>query len=170
MGGGEVARYFGKYGSKGVSKAVFISGVPPFLLKTPDNPEGVDGSVFEGIQKAVAADRYAFFTEFFKNFYNTDLLLGKRVSEQAVQASWNVAAGASATASLACVPTWHEDFRKDLARIDVPTLVIHGDADRIRTDHCLGTADRQADKGSPPGGGEGWAALHHLDTRGRSEQ
>ena len=131
MGGGEVARYIGKYGSKGVSKAVFISGVPPFLLKTPDNPEGVDGSVFEGIQKAVVADRYAFFTEFFKNFYNTDLLLGKRVSEQAVQASWNVAAGASATASLACVPTWHEDFRKDLTRVDVPTLVIQGDADRI---------------------------------------
>ena len=131
MGGGEVARYLGKHGSKGVTKAVFISSVPPFLLKTPDNPEGVDRSVFEGIEKAVAADRYAFFTEFFKNFYNTDQLLGKRVSEQAVQASWNLAAGASATASLACVPTWYEDFRQDLARIDVPALVIHGDADRI---------------------------------------
>ena len=131
MGGGEVARYLGKYGSKRVSKAVFIAAIPPFLLKTADNPEGVDGSVFEGIQKAIVADRYAFFTEFFKNFYNTDLLLGKRVSEQAVQSSWNIAAGASATASLACVPTWHEDFRKDLTRIDVPALVIHGDADRI---------------------------------------
>ncbi len=131
MGGGEVARYLGKYGSKGVSKAVFISSVPPFLLKTPGNPEGVDGAVFDGIQKAIVADRYAFFTEFFKNFYNTDLLLAKRVSEQAVQASWNVAAGASATASLACVPTWHEDFREDLQLVDVPTLVIHGDADRI---------------------------------------
>ena len=131
MGGGEVARYLGRYGSKGVSKAVFIASVPPFLLKTPDNPKGLDSSVFDGIQKAIAADRYAFFTEFFKNFYNTDLLLGKRVSEQVVQSSWSVAAGASATASLACVPTWHEDFRKDLSRIDVPTLVIHGDADRI---------------------------------------
>jgi non-heme chloroperoxidase len=131
MGGGEVARYVGKYGSKGVSKAVIISGVPPYLLKTADNPEGVDASVFAGIEKAVAADRYAFFTGFFQNFYNTDLLLGKRVSEQAVQASWNVAASASATASLACVPTWHEDFRGDLARIVVPTLVMHGDADRI---------------------------------------
>lgn len=131
MGCGEVARYLGKYGSKGVSKAVIISGVPPFLLKTPGNPEGVGGSVFEGIQKAIVADRYAFFTDFFKNFYNTDLLLGKRVSEQAVQASWNIGAGASATASLACVPTWHEDFRNDLTRVDVPTLVIHGDADRI---------------------------------------
>src|SRR5579864_8654963 len=131
MGGGEVARYFGKYGSKGVSKAVIIGGVPPFLLKTGDNPEGVDASVFEGIKKAVAADRYAFFTEFFKNFYNTDVHLGKRVSEQAIQANWNTAAIASATASLACVPTWHEDFRKDVAKIDVPTLVIHGDSDRI---------------------------------------
>jgi non-heme chloroperoxidase len=131
MGSGEVARYLGKHGSKGVTKAVFISGVPPFLLKTPDNPEGVDGSVFEGIQKAIVADRYAFFAEFFKNFYNTDLLMGKRVSEQAVQASWNVAAAASATACFACVPTWHEDFRKDLTHVDVPTLVIQGDADRI---------------------------------------
>ena len=131
MGGGEIARYFGKYGSAGVSKAVIIGGVPPYMLKTDDNPDGVDASVFEGIKKAVAADRYAFFAEFFKNFYNTDLFLGKRVSEQVVQASWNLAAGASATASLACVPTWLEDFRDDLARVDVPTLVIHGDDDRI---------------------------------------
>jgi non-heme chloroperoxidase len=131
MGGGEIARYFGKYGSNGASKAVIIGGVPPFLLKTDDNPEGVDGSVFEGIKKAVAGDRYAFFTEFFKNFYNTDRLLGKHVSEEAVRASWNLAAGASATASLACVPTWCEDFRQDLTRVDVPTLVIHGDDDRI---------------------------------------
>lgn len=131
MGGGEVARYIGKHGPKGVSKAVIIGGIPPYLLKTSDNPDGVDGSVFEGIQKAVAADRYAFFTEFFKNFFNLDVFLGQRISEQAVQASWTVAAGASATASLACVPTWHEDFRSDLVRIEVPTLVIHGDADRI---------------------------------------
>ena len=131
MGGGEVARYLGKYGSKGVSRAVFISSVPPFLLKTPDNPEGVDGSVFEGIEKAVAADRYAFFSEFFKNFFNTDLLLGKLVSEQTVQACWNVAAHSSAAACLACVAAWHEDFRQDLTRIDIPALVIHGDADRI---------------------------------------
>jgi non-heme chloroperoxidase len=131
MGGGEVARYIGDYGERGITKAVFISAVPPFLLKTADNPEGVEAAVFDGIQKAIAADRYAFFTDFFKNFYNTDVYLGKRISEQAVQASWNVAAAASATASYACVPAWHEDFRKDLAKIDVPTLVIHSDADRI---------------------------------------
>jgi non-heme chloroperoxidase len=148
MGGGEVARYLGKYGSKGVSKAVIISGVPPFLLKTADNPEGVDASVFEGIEKAVVADRYAFFTEFFKNFYNTDLLLNKRVSEQAVQASWNVAAGASATASLACVPTWHEDFRKDVNNIDVPTLVMHGDADRILPIGAAGARTAKLIKGA----------------------
>ena len=131
MGGGEVARYIGKHGSKGVRRVVFVSAVPPFLLKTPGNPDGVEGAVFEGIQKAIRADRYAFFADFFKNFYNTDLLLGKRVSEQTVQASWNVAAGASAIACLACVPSWYEDFREDLTRIDVPALVIHGDADRI---------------------------------------
>lgn len=131
MGGGEVARYIGKYGSKGVSRAVIIGGIPPYLLKTGDNPEGVDGAVFEGIQKAVASDRYAFFTGFFKDFYNTDVHLGKRVSEDAVRASWNVACISSALASVACVPTWHEDFRKDVEKIDVPTLVIHGDSDRI---------------------------------------
>ena len=132
MGGGEVARYIGKYGTRGVRRAAIIGGVPPFLLKTADNPpQGIEASVFEGIQKAVASDRYAFFAEFFKDFYNTDLLLGKRVSEQAVQASLNVAAGASATASLACVATWFEDFRQDLTRMDIPTIVIHGAADRI---------------------------------------
>ncbi|MDP9268243.1 MAG: alpha/beta hydrolase [Acidobacteriota bacterium] len=135
MGGGEVARYIGKYGTKAVSRAVIMGGVPPFLLKTADNPEGVDGAVFAGIEKAIKADRYAFFSEFFKNFFNTDLLMndqnGKRISEDAVRASWNVAAGSSAIASLACVATWGEDFRADLAKIDVPTLVIHGEADRI---------------------------------------
>ncbi len=170
MGGGEVARYLGKFGSKGVSKAVIIAGIPPFLLKTADNPEGVDGSVFEGIQKAVAADRYAFFGEFFKNFYNTDLLLGKRVSEQAVQSSWNVAAGASATASLACVPTWYEDFRNDLARIDVPTLVIQGDADRILPIAASGLRTAKLIKGarlSVVKGGPHCITWTHADEVGR---
>jgi non-heme chloroperoxidase len=131
MGGGEIARLFGRYGPKGVSRAVIIGGIPPYLIKTLGNPEGIDATVFEGIQKAIDTDRYVFFAEFFKNFYNTDLLLGKRVSERVIQASWNIAAGASAIASRACVATWHEDFREDLTRVDVPTLVIHGDDDRI---------------------------------------
>jgi len=148
MGGGEVARYLGKYGSKGVNKAIIISGIPPFLLKTPGNLEGIDESVFQGIEKAVTADRYAFFTEFFKNFYNTDLLLDKRVTEQAVQASWNVAVGCSATASLACVATWHEDFREDLSAVDVPTLVMHGDADRILPITAAGSRTAKLIKGA----------------------
>jgi non-heme chloroperoxidase len=131
MGGGEVARYFGKYGSDGVRKAAILGGVPPYLLKAADNAEGVDRSVFTGIESAITADRYAFFTDFFKNFYNTDVLLGERISDQAVQASWNVAIGSSATATFECVHTWGTDFRKDLERIDVPTLVMHGEADRI---------------------------------------
>jgi non-heme chloroperoxidase len=169
MGGGEVARYLGKYGSSGVSKAVIVSGVPPYLLEMADNPEGVDGGVFAGIQKAIAADRYAFFTGFFQNFYNTDVLLGKRVSEQAVQASRNIAATASAIASFACVPTWHEDFREDLARIDVPTLVIQGDADRILPIAATGRRTAKLITRSTRGGGERRPALHHVDARGRSK-
>jgi non-heme chloroperoxidase len=131
MGGGEVARYIGNYNGKGVAKAAFLGAITPYLLKAKDNPEGVDKSVFDGIQKAIASDRYAWFTDFFKNFYNTDQLLGTRVSQEAVQASWNTAIQASPTASYACVQTWGTDFRKDIAKINIPTLIIHGDADRI---------------------------------------
>lgn len=132
MGGGEVARYLGKYGSERVSKAVFISAVPPFLLKTADNPEGVDASAFEGIKAGVAYDRPAFLSEFLSNFFNVDELGGKLISDQAVQAFWNIAAVASPTGTMGCVTAFSStDFRNDLKRIDVPTLVIHGDADRI---------------------------------------
>lgn len=131
MGGGEVARYLGAYGSERVKKAVFISAIPPFLLKTPDNPDGADGSIFDGIKKAIAADRLAFLSEFLSNFYNVDVLGGKLVSDQVVQFGWNVAAGASAKGTLDCVSAWLTDFREDLKRIDVPTLVVHGDDDRI---------------------------------------
>ncbi len=131
MGGGEVVRYLGKYGSAGVRSVAILGGVPPYLLKAPDNPAGVDKSVFDGIAKAVKADRYAFFTEFFKNFFNTDQLLGKRITPEAVEACWQVASACSPVAALACVPTWYTDFRKDVEKIDVPTLIMHGDADRI---------------------------------------
>ncbi|QFP76932.1 alpha/beta fold hydrolase [Deinococcus sp. AJ005] len=131
MGTGEVTRYLGKYGSARVAKAVLIGSIPPFLLKTDDNPEGVDRSVFTGIEDAIRTDRFAYLTDFFKNFYNTDVLGGSRISDEAVRASWNVAARASATATLECVATWLEDFRPDVAKIDVPTLIIHGDADRV---------------------------------------
>ena len=131
MGTGEVTRYLGKYGSGRVHKAVLLGAIPPFLLKTDDNPEGVDGSVFEGIRAAVVADRYAYFKDFFDNFYNVDKLGGTRISDQAWQASFNVAAGASPYATYACVGTWLTDFRADLAKIDIPVLVVHGTEDRI---------------------------------------
>lgn len=148
MGGGEVARYLGAYGSERVSKAVFISAIPPFLLKTADNPDGVDGTVFDGIKKALVADRPAFLSEFLKNFYNLDELGGKRISNQAVHLSWVVAAGASPKGTLECVSAWGTDFRKDLAGIKVPTLVIHGDGDRILPIAATGTRIHEEVKGS----------------------
>jgi len=148
MGGGEVARYIGKYGTQGVRKAAILSGVTPYLLKAPDNPDGVDKSVFTGLEAAITKDRYAFFTDFFANFYNTDVLLGKRVSEQTVQASWNVASTCSATATFECVHTWYSDFRKDVAKIDIPTLVMQGDADRILPITASGAKTAQLIKGA----------------------
>jgi pimeloyl-ACP methyl ester carboxylesterase len=148
MGGGEVARYLGAYGTKRVSKAVFIAAIPPFLLKTPENPEGVDGSVFEGIKKGIAADRLAFLSQFLSNFYNVDVLRGKQISDQAVQLSWNIAAGASPKGTLDCVSAWLTDFRNDLKKIDVPTLVVHGDADRILPLAATGKRTQEFVKGS----------------------
>jgi non-heme chloroperoxidase len=148
MGGGEVARYLGTHGSERVSKAVFMAAVPPFLLKTPDNPAGVEGSVFDGIKKGIAADRPAFLSAFLANFYNVDVLAGKRISDQVVQSNWNVAVGASPKGSLDCVTAWYTDFRQDLKRIDVPTLVIHGDSDRILPIEVTGKLTQKAVKGS----------------------
>jgi non-heme chloroperoxidase len=131
MGTGEVTRYLGRYGSGRVSRAVLMGAIPPFLLKTDDNPEGVDRAVFDGIKAAVVADRPAYFKDFLDDFYNVDVLGGTRISDQAWQNSFIVAVGASAYAAYACVDTWVTDFRADLPKIDVPVLLIHGDADRI---------------------------------------
>ncbi len=131
MGGGEVARYLGKYGSTRVSRAGFIAAIPPFLLKTPDNPDGVDGAVFDGIKASIAKDRLAFLAQFLANFYNVDVLRGTHISDEVVHLSWLIGAGASAKGMLDCVSAWGTDFRSDLAHIDVPTFVVHGDSDRI---------------------------------------
>jgi pimeloyl-ACP methyl ester carboxylesterase len=131
MGTGEVGRYLGTHGSTRIAKAAFLASLEPFLLKTDDTPDGVDRSVFDGILEAVTKDRYAYFTSFFEAFYNLDETLGVRISEEAVRAGWTVAAGASAHASVACVPTWITDFRADVAKIDVPVLILHGSGDRI---------------------------------------
>jgi non-heme chloroperoxidase len=143
-----VARYLGKYGSARVSKAVFIASVPPYLIKAADNAAGVDGSVFEGIKKAIAADRPAFLSAFFSNFFNVDVLGGKLISDDAVRASWNVGAGASGKACLDCVSAWVEDFRGDLAKITVPSQIIHGDSDRIVPLAASGQRTHEAIKGS----------------------
>ena len=131
MGTGEVTRYLGTYGSGRVIKAVLVSPIPPFLLRTDDNPEGLPGSLFDGFIHTAESDGPAWLKGFLDNFYNIDMLAGSRVSDQAYQASWYIAVGASATGVVACISTWETDFRADLARIDVPVLVILGDADRI---------------------------------------
>jgi non-heme chloroperoxidase len=131
MGTGEVTRYIGKYGTKRVRKAVLIGTLGPYLVKTADNPEGVDRSVFEGLKAAIKADRPATLMDFLRNFYNYDVTGGKLVSERVLEENWNVAAGASAIGTQACVDSWIEDFRQDIARNNVPTLILHGDADRI---------------------------------------
>jgi pimeloyl-ACP methyl ester carboxylesterase len=131
MGGGEIARYVVKYGTERVSRLAFIAAIPPYLLKAKDNPDGVDLAVFDGIRKSLAADRPAFLATFLANFFNVDVLGGKRISDEAVRANWQVGVGASAKGSYDCVATWYTDFRADLARIALPTLVVHGDEDRI---------------------------------------
>jgi non-heme chloroperoxidase len=131
MGTGEVTRYLGTYGSARVRKAVLMGAIPPFLLKTDDNPEGVDRAVFDGMKSAVVADRPAYLKDFLDNFYNVDVLGGTRISEQAWQNSFITAVGASAYAAETCIDTWLTDFRDDLPKIDIPTLLVHGDADRI---------------------------------------
>jgi non-heme chloroperoxidase len=139
MGTGEVTCYLSKYGSERVSKAVLMAPVPPFLLKTDDNLEGVDGKVFSKIEQAIVADRPSYLSAFFTNFYNVDVLgsnsgledLHPRITDDAIRLSWQVAAKASAKATLDCVSSWLTDFRADLPHIDVPTLIIQGDADRI---------------------------------------
>ena len=131
MGTGEVTRYLGRYGSARVAKGVLVSPIPPYLLQAADNPDGVPQALFDGFAQAARDDTPAWMKGFLDNFYNMDALRGTLVSDQAWQASWNLAVTASATAAVACIGTWTTDFRDDLPKIDVPILVIHGDADQV---------------------------------------
>ena len=132
MGGGEVARYLGKYNDSGrVTKAVFMASIAPALRKSGDNPDGIDPNVFEGIKQGMEADRFAFLETFLKNFFNKKLVGGADISDAAIHAFFNVGAASSYYAFLNCVDAWLEDFRDDIAQIKVPTLVIHGDSDQI---------------------------------------
>jgi non-heme chloroperoxidase len=131
MGTGEVTRYLGRFGSARVARGALLSPIPPFLLQTPDNPEGVPASVFDQFRQAATQDTPAWMKGFLDSFYNMEKLGGALVSDQAYQASWNLAVTASATAAVACIQTWETDFRADLPKIDVPMLVIHGDDDQV---------------------------------------
>lgn len=131
MGTGEIARYLGTFGSKRISRAVFISPIPPFLLKTNDNTTGVDSSVFEGIKSAIVEDRSEYMLEFIKHFYKTEKGFGKIVSTGKSRSDFNLGTSASAIATLACVSAWLTDFRPDLPKIDIPCLVIQGVDDAI---------------------------------------
>ena len=134
MGTGELARYIANYGSARIAKLAFIASLEPFLLKTDDNPTGVPQEVFDGIAESAKADRYAWFTGFYENFYNLDENLGKRISQEVVTASWNTATASAPIAAYAVVPSWIEDFRGDVAKVKesgLTTLIVHGTADRI---------------------------------------
>lgn len=130
MGTGEVARYLGAHGSARVAKAAFLGSLQPYLRQTDDNPAGAAPD-FDGLKAQAEEDRFAWYDSFFENFYNLDENLGSRISEAAVRGSWATAAQASWYAASACVDTWLTDFRGDIERIDVPSLILHGTADRI---------------------------------------
>jgi pimeloyl-ACP methyl ester carboxylesterase len=148
MGGGEVARYPAAYGSARIRKVAFIAAVPPYLSKAQDNPQGVDVSVFDGIRAGLAQDRLAFLAGFLSNFYNVDVLGGRRISPEVVQLSWQIAAGASPKGTIELVAAWGTDFRADLGRLDRPALIVHGDADRIVPIAISGQRTHEMLKGS----------------------
>jgi non-heme chloroperoxidase len=148
MGGGEIVRYLGTYGSERVRRAAIVSGVPPYLLRTPETPHGVPQEVFDEIESGLRRDRSAFFTDWNKNFYNLDENLGSRISEEAVRDAWNTAVGASPAGTVACVATWHTDFRADLPKIDIPMLVLHGNADRVLPIEACGRPTHEGIAGS----------------------
>jgi non-heme chloroperoxidase len=131
MGTGEVTRYLSKYGSARVAKGVLISPIPPFLLQTDDNPQGIPGSAFDGFVQAARDDSAAWMKSFLDLFFNIDKFRGTLVSDQYYQACWNIATSASALATVACIPTWETDFRADLPKLDVPMLCVQGDDDRV---------------------------------------
>jgi non-heme chloroperoxidase len=131
LGTGELARYIGRYGTERLRSVVFIESLAPSFVKSADNPNGIDDAGVTGVQNAILDDRYAWLTGLLADFLNLDNYLGKRVSEETVRAAWAAGAEASPYATWACVFGWLEDFSADIGRIDVPTLILHGTADRI---------------------------------------
>ncbi|MEV4462905.1 alpha/beta hydrolase [Micromonospora echinofusca] len=131
MGTGEVTRYLGVYGSQRVDRAVLLAPLAPFLLKTSDNQEGVEKSLFQGFQQAILDDRFAYLTTFCEAFFNYQENKGRLVSEEAFRAHWEIGTRASAKGTHDSVDAWQTDFRGDVSRIDVPVLIVQGDADAV---------------------------------------
>nr|WP_203296663.1 alpha/beta hydrolase [Luteirhabdus pelagi] len=131
MGGGEVARYIGNYGTSKLSKVVFLSSIAPFMLKTDDNPDGVPAETFEEFKDAIKNDRLGFLDDFGKNFVNYDEN-EDCISKAQLHYNWTIAAGASPKGTLDCIDAFGKtDLREDLNKIDIPTLFVHGDADQV---------------------------------------
>ncbi|MBF4571978.1 alpha/beta hydrolase [Herbiconiux sp. VKM Ac-1786] len=132
MGTGEVARYISRHGEERIARVAFLASLEPFLAITDDNPDGASPmSFFEGIAADIRKDRYAYFTNFYQDFFNLDDNLGSRISEDAVRNAWNVAASSGSIASAAAPLSWPTDFREDISKITVPALIAHGTADRV---------------------------------------
>jgi len=131
LGTGELARYIGRYGTERLKSCVFIESLAPSFVKSDENPNGVDQATVDTVRQAILDDRPAWLTGLLGDFLNLDDYLGTRVSEETVRNNWNAGAGASPVATWACVLTWLEDFHQDITRIDIPTLILHGTADRI---------------------------------------
>lgn len=144
MGGGEIARYMSRHGGKGVIKTALVSSVVPYMLKTPDNPDGTEKSVFDDMTKGMKEDRAKFFAGFFKDFYGVSLI-SHPTSDEVIQWSCNVAMQASLKATLECAKSFATtDFRPDLPSFKVPTLIIHGTDDKTVP---IDAAGRAAAKG-----------------------
>ncbi|RMV98963.1 Arylesterase [Pseudomonas caricapapayae] len=163
MGGGDVTRYIAKYGSERVAKLALLGSVTPFFLKTEDNPEGVDKSVFDGIKEGLLKDRAQFISDFATPFYG--LNKGQKVSEGVLTQTLNIALLASLKGTLDCVTAFSAtDFRADMAKIDVPTLVIHGDGDQVVPFEASGKRAAELIKGAElkvyPGAPHGFAVTH----------
>lgn len=146
MGGGEVARYMSRHDGKNVVQAGLVSSVVPYMLKTEDNPNGVDPSVFDAMTAGMKADRAKFFTGFFNDFYGVGLL-SQPVSDELLRWSWSVAMMAGLRPTLACAKAFATtDFRHDLSAFAVPTLILHGTADKTVP---IDTSGRAAALGIP---------------------
>jgi non-heme chloroperoxidase len=138
MGTGEVTRYLGTYGATRVRKVALLAPLPPFLLRTADNPAGIRQSVFDNIMRAVMTNRPTYMQAFLDDCFNRDVLEGIRLSEQDAQYWWNIAMSASATAAVSCVAAWLTDFRQDVRRLTAETLIVQGDQDRMYPIHATG--------------------------------